>query len=226
MRGTDRQSVLHAVVASRRPAHKVANKTGSHECSPFLRRRVVSLSDAGRQDRPSCRRGRLEGPEVPVARPVVRQVTDYEDFTGRTEAPTRVELRARVTGYLVKATFQEGTEVKQGDVLFEIDGRLYRAELEKAEAAVGLAEARLKLADANRKRAAALLARSAIGQEEVDKAVAERAEAEAAIRLAKAGLDVARLNLAFTRVLAPVTGQIGRRLIDPGNLVAPGLSPR
>ncbi len=158
-------------------------------------------------------------PEVAVARPAAREVTDHEDFTGRAEAPVRVELRARVSGYLLRAPFQEGADVKQGDVLFEIDPRPYRAELDRAEAAVGLAEAHLKLAAANLKRAEAGLAARNVSREEYDKVVAERAEAEAGLRAAKAGQEVARLNLDFTRVVAPVSGQVGRRLIDPGNVV-------
>jgi RND family efflux transporter MFP subunit len=160
-----------------------------------------------------------KAPEVPVARPVLREVTEYEHFAGRTEAPTRIDLRARVTGYLLKATFREGAEVKEGDVLFEIDQRLCRAELDKAEAAIGLAEARLKLAEATHKRAKALLAQKSIGQEELDKVVAEQAEAQAGIHLAKASGELARLNFDFTRVRAPISGRIGRRLLDPGNLV-------
>src|SRR5947209_15805504 len=82
--------------------------------------------------------GPAQAPEVPVARPVVREVTDHEEFTGRTEASVRVDLRARVTGYLLKTTFQDGAEVKEGDLLFEIDARPYRAELDRAEAALAV----------------------------------------------------------------------------------------
>jgi RND family efflux transporter MFP subunit len=158
-------------------------------------------------------------PEVPVVRPVVRDVTDHEIFTGRLETPTRVDVRARVTGYLLKADFQEGADVKQGQVLFEIDPRPYRAELDRTRAALVQAEARFKVADINHKRVAALHARKAASQEEFDKVSAERVEAEALVQLAKANLDIARLSLDFTRVSAPVSGRIGRRLVDPGNLV-------
>jgi RND family efflux transporter MFP subunit len=154
-----------------------------------------------------------------VVRPVVREVTDYEVFAGRVEAVNRVDVRARVTGYLLKATFQDGADVKQGDVLFEIDARPYRAEMDRAEAALALAEDRFKRADAEHKRAAALFARNVIAQEELKKTAAERAEAEAQVQLAQANREVARLNLNFTHVHAPVSGRIGRRLLDPGNLV-------
>jgi RND family efflux transporter MFP subunit len=158
-------------------------------------------------------------PEVPVARAVVREVTDFEDFTGRTEAPTRVELRARVSGYLLKADFREGTEVQRADLLFEIDARPYRTELDRAEAALRLAEANLKLAEAGLQRARALFTRGTASQEDLDLTVAEQARARAALQAAKASREVAQLNLEFTRVLAPVAGRIGRRLVDPGNLV-------
>jgi RND family efflux transporter MFP subunit len=158
-------------------------------------------------------------PEVPVARPALREVVDHEDFSGRTEATQAVELRARVSGYLLKAPFREGTEVKQGDVLFEIDPRPYRGELDRANATMALAEARLKLAEANHKRMAALLPRGAVAREDLDKAAAERAEAEAGVELARAGREVARLNFEFTQVRAPIAGLVGRRLVVPGNLV-------
>jgi RND family efflux transporter MFP subunit len=158
-------------------------------------------------------------PEVPVARPALREVVEHEVFSGRTEVTQAVELRARVSGYLLKASFREGTEVKQGELLFEIDPRPYRVELDRANAALALAEARLKLAEANHKRLAALLPRGAVAREEVDKAVADRAEAEAGVELAKAGREVARLNFEFTQVRAPVAGLVGRRLVVPGNLV-------
>jgi RND family efflux transporter MFP subunit len=164
-------------------------------------------------------------PEVPVARPVVREVTDYEAFSGRTEAVNRIDLRCRVSGYLLKASFVEGADVKKDDVLFEIDPRQYRAEMDRAEAVLGLAEAKLKLAEANFKRATDLVARGAISQEEFNKLAGERAESEASIRVARSNSDLARLNLEFTRVLAPIAGRIGRRLVDPGNLVKADETP-
>jgi multidrug efflux system membrane fusion protein len=92
-------------------------------------------------------------PTVSVSQPIVRDVTDYVDFTGRTEAPFSVDIRPRVTGYLVKMPFVEGAEVKENDLLFEIDPRPYQAQLDKAEGDVTLAEAKLKLAKADNARA-------------------------------------------------------------------------
>lgn len=175
---------------------------------------VPAIGNAPAADQPAGK-----APEVRVARPVAQKVAEHEDFTGRVEASSRVDVRARVTGYLVQSLIKDGAEVKQGDVLFEIDARPYRAELDRAEAALSLALARLKLAEATQKRTAALFAKKAASQEEVDRADAQRVEAEASVRLAKAGVEVARLNLDYTQVRAPFAGQIGRRLVDPGNLV-------
>jgi RND family efflux transporter MFP subunit len=158
-------------------------------------------------------------PQVSVARPVVREVTDYEDFTGRTEAAMTVELRARVTGYLDKVLFKDGTEVKKGDLLFEIDPRPYQAELDRANAVVAQAEAHLKLTEAALKRLEVLVSKGVVSKEEFDKAVGERTEAQAAVKTASASRDLARLNVDFTRVTAPISGRIGRRTLDPGNLV-------
>jgi RND family efflux transporter MFP subunit len=158
-------------------------------------------------------------PEVPVSQPLVREVTDYEDYTGRTEAASQVELRARVSGYLDKILFKDGADVKKGDLLLQIDPRPYQAELEKAEARLALSEAQLKRAEVDFKRATALMARQAITREEFEKFAADRAVAELEVRAVKAACDVAKLNLAFTKVTAPIDGRISRRFLDAGNVV-------
>jgi RND family efflux transporter MFP subunit len=158
-------------------------------------------------------------PEVIVSLPVVRPVTDFEDFTGRVEAKASIQVRARVTGYLDRVLFKEGTEVKQGDPLFEIDPRSYQAELDRAEANVLQSQARLKRCQRDFKRASELLPQNAISQDDFDRVSGDRDEAEAAVKLAQASRDLAALNLSFTRVTAPLTGRISRQLIDPGNMV-------
>jgi RND family efflux transporter MFP subunit len=164
-------------------------------------------------------RAAAEPPEVAVCHPVVREVTDFDDFTGRIEAVQTVELRARVSGYLDKIFFKEGALVKRGDLLFEIDPRPYRAELDKAEAEVLRSESRLKRATADLERLKALLARAAIAREEVDRIEADRTESQAAVVAARAAMNIVRLNLEFTRVTAPISGRIGRTLLDVGNVV-------
>jgi RND family efflux transporter MFP subunit len=158
-------------------------------------------------------------PEVLVSLPVSREVTDYVDFPGRTEAVNSVEVRARVTGYLDKVHFQEGADVKQGDLLFEIDPRTYQAEFARAEANLGQVQAHLTRMEADYQRASDLLPGRRISREEFDKTVGDRREASAALGVAKANRDLAELNLNFTKVCAPLSGRISRRYIDPGNLV-------
>jgi RND family efflux transporter MFP subunit len=154
-----------------------------------------------------------------VVRPVVREVTDHEHFTGRTEASTRVELRARVTGYLLKAAFQDGAEVKKGDLLFEIDPRPYLALLEQAKSQVNLAQAQLSLAEKNLVRYEALRKEVAVSDQQVDQARGAVVEAKARVKANEASVEVSRINLDFTRITSPISGRIGRRLLDPGNLV-------
>ena len=158
-------------------------------------------------------------PEVMVGEPVVKEVTDYEIFTGRTEASQRVDIRARVTGYLEKTNFTEGALVKEGDVLFVIDPRPYQAELARAEAALAQALARVERLERDYQRAHSLLGQRAISREEYDRMVGDRDEARAAVDVARSNVELARLNVQFTEVKAPFTGQISRRLVDPGNLV-------
>lgn len=158
-------------------------------------------------------------PEVMVSLPVTREVTDYEDFPGRVEAVNLVSIRARVTGYLDKMNFREGADVKQGDLLFDIDPRSYDAELARAEANVVQAEARLNRLEADTARATTLLARGAIGREEFDKITGDRKEAAAGVGVAKANRDLAILNVSYTKVRSPLTGKISRRYLDPGNMV-------
>jgi RND family efflux transporter MFP subunit len=156
---------------------------------------------------------------IRVARPVTKVVTDYEVFTGRTEASATVELRARASGYLTRVLFKDGAEVKQGELLFEIDPRPYRAKLDRAQVALDRAEVRRKMAEADLKRADALARTVDISNEERNKLAAAQADAQAAVRLAQVDREVAQLNLDFTRVTAPISGRIGRRLLDPGNVV-------
>jgi RND family efflux transporter MFP subunit len=158
-------------------------------------------------------------PKVTVCQPLVREVTDYADFPGRTQAAQRVDIRSRVTGYLVKVAFQPGALVKRGELLFEIDPRPYQADLDKAQAEVHLAETRLKYRALQLNRANAQRANNAIPMEDLDRIVSEQQEAQAMVAVARAGLDAARLNLEFTRVTAPIAGRIGQPALTAGNLV-------
>lgn len=158
-------------------------------------------------------------PAVIVDHPIAREVTEYEDFTGRIDAVQTVDLRARVTGYLDKAKFKEGSDIAENDLLFEIDQRPYRAELDRALANVAQARAKLERTNSEHQRALKLLKQRSMSQEEADTYIYNRAEAEAALSGALAMQESAELNLGFTLVTAPFSGRISRRLVDPGNLV-------
>jgi len=158
-------------------------------------------------------------PVVVVSRPVTDYVTDNEDFTGRTEAVYSVNITARVSGYLDKVHFKDGDEVKEGDLLFEIDPRPYKAEMNRTESVLAQSEAHLKRLDADFRRASNLFSRGNISREEIDRASGDRSEAEAAVGVSRASFDLAKLNMAFTRITAPISGRLSRRLVDPGNLV-------
>lgn len=158
-------------------------------------------------------------PVVIVAKPELTTITDSEDFTGRTEALRTVEVRARVTGYLEKLYFEDGSEVQEGSQLFEIDPRPYQADLDRAAATLAQAEAHAKRLEADHERASKVFSRGALSREEYDRVSGDLAEAQATVDIAKANLKMARLNLSYTRVTAPISGRISRRLVDPGNMV-------
>lgn len=160
-------------------------------------------------------------PTVSVSKPIEREVTDYVDFTGRTEAVDSVDVRARVTGYLVKVNFKDGQLVNTGNVLLEIDPRPYQAQLDRAQGEVVLNEAKLKLAKADNARAKNIYKMNpgAISQKDLDKYQAAEEEADAAVKATKANLEVYKLNLGFTKVTAPVDGVTSRSLLTIGNLV-------
>ncbi len=160
-----------------------------------------------------------EPPAVPVSRPVEREVTDYVDFTGRTDAVEAVDVRPRVSGYLVKMPFKEGAEVKKGDLLFEVDPRPYQAQLDQAKAQVDLYKAQLKLAQATYERDVPLLNSRAISPQELDQAKAAVDEAAARIKAYEASVEVYKLNLDFTKIAAPIDGQVSRYYLTLGNLV-------
>jgi RND family efflux transporter MFP subunit len=163
--------------------------------------------------------GPAAAPEVFVSQPVVRQVTDFEEFSGRTDAMRSVEIRARVTGYLSKVHFKEGSEVKEGDLLFEIDPSTYEAEFQRATAALEFSKAHVEQLAKECERIARLTPSGAASSGEYDKAKGDIAEAKAGVRVAEAALRIATINLGFTKVRAPISGRISRQLIDPGNIV-------
>jgi RND family efflux transporter MFP subunit len=161
-------------------------------------------------------------PQVTVAPAVTRQVADEDEFTGHFEAVNAVEIRPRVAGFVQRVAFVEGAIVKQGDVLFTIDPRPYEAEVSRAEAELERAQTRKQLADMELERARRLVSTQAISREELDARTSGRAESDAAIRAAQAAVRMARLNLEWTVVRAPITGRVSRAEVTTGNLVQTG----
>lgn len=151
--------------------------------------------------------------------PVTQDVTEEEEFTGRTAPTERVELRARVSGYLQQLDFAEGKPVAMDQVLFRIDNRPFMAEEKRAAAAVGQFEARALRLESQEQRARSLLEKRAMSEEEYEAIKYEMTEAQASWKASLASHETARLNLEFTDVKAPIAGMIGQRQIDPGNLV-------
>jgi RND family efflux transporter MFP subunit len=156
---------------------------------------------------------------VSVAKPIVKDITEYDEFTGRFEATDFVEVRSRVTGYLDKVSFKDGGFVKEGDLLFTIDPRPYQAAYNKAESAVTVAQSQFTFASNDLERAESLRKTGNISDQTVDQRRQAFLTAEADLAGAKAALESARLDLDFTQIKAPVSGRISRKLVTEGNLV-------
>jgi multidrug efflux system membrane fusion protein len=158
--------------------------------------------------------------KVTVAPVEERQITEFEEITGRVDSAETVELRARVSGHLEKVHFDAGQLVKQGDVLFSIDARWHRAQFELAKAQLEQAKARAEVAERESKRAGDLLAASAISSEEAEAKRSRAIESRAAVASAEATFAIAKLDLDHTEVRAPIAGRVSRALVTPGNLVS------
>jgi RND family efflux transporter MFP subunit len=161
-------------------------------------------------------------PQVSVASALEREVTEWDEFTGRVEAVESVEIRPRVTGYIESVNFSEGSTVRKGDLLFVIDPRPYRAELSKAEAELARAVARSELAASDAARSKSLVDIKAVSREEYDTRVNASREATANVAAARAAVDATKLNLEFTRVTSPITGRVSKAAVTAGNLVTGG----
>ena len=164
----------------------------------------------------------MPAPTVTVGLPTEKQVVDYVDFTGRMAPVESVKVRARVWGHLQKINFTEGVEVEKGKLLFVLDRRPYQAVLNRAEAEVAQSEARFKRLESDRDRAAALMQKRAISQEDFEKVAGEVSEVQAAVKSAMAAREIAKLNLDYTEVTSPIDGQVSKAWVTVGNLVESG----
>lgn len=160
--------------------------------------------------------------EVSISQPIAEPIQDMLEFTGRTSAVESVEVRARVTGYITKVAFTEGAIVRAGDLLFQIDPREYQAAVLRAEGDVSRLRAQLARAQAEVARNEALRPSGAASARELERAIADKGAAEGELKAKLAQLDVARLDLDFTNVTAPIAGRASRAEITAGNLVIVG----
>lgn len=159
-------------------------------------------------------------PAVTVAPVEKKEIVEWNEFTGRTEAVQSVEIRPRVSGYIQEVKFQSGQLVKKGDVLFTIDPRWHQAEYDKLQADVERARVQMENAKREADRMAQLLASKAISTEEADARVARFQEARAALLSAEAARDFEKLDLEYTQVRAPIDGRVSRALLTEGNYVS------
>ena len=161
-------------------------------------------------------------PAVTVAKPLARKVTEWDEYTGRFVAKRRVEVRARVSGYLDSVHFTEGQHVEAGQLLFVIDPRPFRAEAARARAEVERARTTLSVATLEYERGERLAAERAMSRENLEERRAARDAAQATMDAAKAEQRIAELNLGFTEVRAPMAGRASDIRIDEGNLISGG----
>ncbi|WP_339547419.1 multidrug efflux RND transporter periplasmic adaptor subunit MexE [Pseudomonas sp. RA_35y_Pfl2_P32] len=163
--------------------------------------------------------------KVSVAKVLEQPVNEWDEFTGRLEAPETVEIRPRVSGQIDQVAFTEGALVKKGDLLFQIDPRPFQAEVRRLEALVAQGRANATRSENEAQRGERLRTSNAISAELADSRTSAAQEARAAVGAIQAQLDLARLNLSFTRVTAPISGRVSRAEITAGNLVTADVTP-
>jgi membrane fusion protein (multidrug efflux system) len=161
-------------------------------------------------------------PEVYVTEVVKKDVPEYLELVGQASGFQDVEVRARVEGFLQSMDFREGSFVKRGTLLYEIDPKPLESVLAQAKADQATAQARLEKADNDVTRYTPLAAKQAVSQKELDDARAAQDAARSQVEANKAAVVKANLDLSYTRVLAPINGLVGTTLVKPGSLVGRG----
>lgn len=159
---------------------------------------------------------------VETSLPVYEEITEWDEYTGRFEASDRVEVRARISGFLKEVRFTDGQYIKKGQVLFVIDQRPFKIQLDEAEASYAEVKAGLKATRDEFERAESLRESGAMSAEEYDRRKQAVARSEASLQLAQAKVDHAKLNLEFTEVRAPISGLVSRHKVNEGNLIDGG----
>jgi len=194
-----------------------SNRTSVRAMSALVAASIFVLTACGKDQA-----GPPPPPEVSVITLKPRAVEITDQLPGRTTAFRVAEVRPQVTGVVQKRLFTEGTEVKAGEQLFQIDAGSYRAALSSAQAALKRAEAQAVTAKLLAERYEPLIAANAVSKQENDEAIAANARAEADVASARAAVDAARINVVYTQVLSPISGRIGRTMITEGALVTSG----
>ena len=161
---------------------------------------------------------------IDVANPVSEEITEWDEYTGRFEASNRVDIRARVSGFLEHVNFKDGQLVKKGDVLFTLDSRPFSIALSQAMAEYNQANASLRVAQDNYARVESLRESGALSVEEYERRKQALAFAQANVERSQAQVDKAKLDLQFTRVTAPISGLVSRHMVNEGNLIDGGTS--
>jgi RND family efflux transporter MFP subunit len=192
--------------------------------TPALRAVLIlsgSIALAACQSRADTPSPGAMAPPVSVAPVVKRQVQEFDEFTGRLEAPKSVDIRSRVTGYIKKVHFKDGEEVKEGDLLFTIDPDPYLAELARARAQLAATQTQVELARRQEARADKLIGVKAISQDEYDQLTSGTRNAAANVQAAEAAVQTAQLNVGYTQIRAPIAGRVSRANVaaTEGNLV-------
>ena len=174
--------------------------------------------------RPAAPQMHMPPPNVTVAKPEQRKIVEWDQYTGRLEAKETVEIRPRVSGWLDSIHFVEGKDVKEGDLLFTIDPRPYRMAADRADAEFLRTQSRETQTQSEFARVKKLVESRAISEEDFDARGKAFAEAKSSALASKAALNMAKLDLAFTEVRAPISGRISRALVTKGNLVSSGMA--
>jgi len=185
---------------------------------------AASLAACGKPDTTTATAA-APAPAVAVVPVAFQDVTPSSTFTGRVEAIEKVDLRARVAGFLEKRLFEEGTDVKQGQLLFVIEKPPYEAAVADAKGAIARAEGALKLAEVEVDRYRELVKKQAAAQNDLDVRVAKQTEARGALMQTQAGLQKAELDLSYTDVTAPLSGRVGQAAFSVGSYVGPTSEP-
>jgi membrane fusion protein, multidrug efflux system len=163
-------------------------------------------------------------PEVDVANVLSRTITEWQTYSGHLEAVERVDVRPLVSGAIASVNFRDGALVQKGDVLFVIDPRQYQAEVDRLAAQLAAAKAHVSYVQSDWERAQRLIGDHAIARRDYDEKQNAALEAAANVRAANAALEAARINLSYTRIVAPVTGRVSRAEMTVGNVVSAGAS--